>query len=172
MILTLNIIKKSLKLVKEDLEMLKSGEWDPDKESVQASIDNIDLALKDINTLKVQTIMTGILQIKSFLDTRYFFDVLTKRRKKEIVMARKVFVVLCLKYGYSHKQIREKTWVTHTMCIHNSNTFDQIRPIDLEIYNECIDFFNLPIQKYSSVNGIFKPFIDNLELERKIIKNV
>ena len=53
MILTLNIIKKSLKLVKEDLEMLKSGEWDPDKESVQASIDNIDLALKDINTLKV-----------------------------------------------------------------------------------------------------------------------
>jgi len=41
-------IRKALELVLTDLQMLKSGEWSPDKDSVQASIDNVELIASEL----------------------------------------------------------------------------------------------------------------------------
>ena len=41
-------IRKALELVLTDLQMLKSGEWSPDKGSVQASIDNVELIASEL----------------------------------------------------------------------------------------------------------------------------
>jgi len=46
-------IRKALELVLTDLQMLKSGEWSPDKGSVQASIDNVELIASELELVEL-----------------------------------------------------------------------------------------------------------------------
>jgi|TARA_R110002050_G_scaffold233071_1_gene368831 hypothetical protein len=140
--------------------------------------------------------MVSISKIKAFLDSMYGFDVLKKGRKREVVYARKVLISILVDYGYTHKEINHVYNVPHDMCIFHRKTFNQIRPIDLDRYNACIEYYQLPVTIYNSVNAIdkdpsvvkmidkilglgrrdfkyfdnkiFKPFIRNLELEKSI----
>jgi len=48
MVMNKERIRKALELVLTDLQMLKSGEWSPDKDSVQASIDNVELIASEL----------------------------------------------------------------------------------------------------------------------------
>ena len=142
--------------------------------------------------------MITINLIKTHLDLVYGFDVLKKSRKRKIVYARKVLITILVDYGFTHAEIKkEYDWIKHDICIFHRNTFNQITPIDLRIYNKCVEYFQLPIQIYNSVNGIdknpstasmidtllglsrkdikyfdnkiFKPFIRNLKIEQSIM---
>ena len=44
-------ILSMLQLLTEDLEMLREGEWQPDRDSCDASIDNLDSIVYKINNL-------------------------------------------------------------------------------------------------------------------------
>lgn len=142
--------------------------------------------------------MVTINLIKTHLDIVYGFDVLERCRKREVVYARKVLITILVDYGFTHAQIKkEYDWVKHDMCIFHRKTFNQIRPMDLKIYNGCVEYFQLPMPMYNSVNGIdknattasmidillglsrkdikyfndkvFKPFIRDLKTEKSIM---
>jgi len=53
MVMNKERIRKALELVLTDLQMLKSGEWSPDKDSVQASIDNVELIASELELVEL-----------------------------------------------------------------------------------------------------------------------
>jgi|TARA_R110000803_G_scaffold76747_3_gene141489 hypothetical protein len=42
-------IVKRLEIVQEDLEMLQDGSWEPDDESCEASLHNLNYAIKELS---------------------------------------------------------------------------------------------------------------------------
>ena len=138
-------------------------------------------------------------QLKTQLDLIYGFDISTHLRKRKMVCARKVFINLAHNYGYTWSDITPVIDQKHDTCIYHKSTFSSIRAMDLHIYNNCIDYFNLPLQQYYSVSAIdqnpvvgkivdeltkmgrkdvkyfnekvFNPFIRNLRLEKSIMSN-
>jgi len=53
MVMNKERIRKALELVLTDLQMLKSGEWSPVKDSVQASIDNVELIASELELVEL-----------------------------------------------------------------------------------------------------------------------
>jgi hypothetical protein len=90
--------------------------------------------------------------LKIVLDELYGFDICKKSRKRKFVYARKVFVKLAYGYGYTWEDMKEVIGMTHDLCIFHHNSFTSVKPIDLDKYNAAITYFDLPMDKISSMS--------------------
>ena len=107
-------------------------------------------------------------ELKYALDELYGFNIARKSRKSELVYAKKVFITLMKDYGYRWKHMVDVIGLSHDNCIFHYKTFGDIKPIDLSIYNTCIDVFELPMIKYPSVSSINgNPLTDEVILKMK-----
>jgi len=93
-------------------------------------------------------------ELKNVLCHMYGFDMTRKGRKRELVYAKKVFIALSHNYGYRWADILKVINLQHDNCIFHYKSFGDIKTIDLNNYNACIDYFKLPMLKYSSVQAI------------------
>ena len=85
------------------------------------------------------------------LEQLYGFKLWNKGRKGDVVCARKVFCKLASEMGYGPTAMSRATGQPHDLMIYHKNTFHSFLPIDLYHYNACIDYFNLPLNKISSI---------------------
>ena len=81
----------------------------------------------------------------------YDFDISRECRTNHVVRAKKVFIQLCWKYGHRVGNYAPVINVTHANCIFHQKNFHSIFPIDLQMYNACIRYFNLPLEQYGNL---------------------
>jgi hypothetical protein len=93
-------------------------------------------------------------ELKYVLDQMYDFDIGRKTRKRQVVYAKKVFIKLAKEYGFDWIQMKKFVNLQHDNCIFHYKSFGDIKLMDLEKYNACIDYFNLPMMKYPTVSAI------------------
>lgn len=120
--------------------------------------------------------VVSLKQIKGYLDAIYGFDIAQEKRDRSIVYARKVFINIAHRYGYSWIEMEPVIRQKHDTCIYHVKTFSAIKPMDLHVYNACVDALDLPVQKYNSVTSIdanttTNKIVDELmKMSRKDIK--
>ncbi|MGK0464818.1 hypothetical protein [Clostridium sp.] len=141
--------------------------------------------------------MRLVSEIKLVLDHLYGFNIMSKSKKRKYSYARKTFAVLASNYGHTNGIIAESySQLTHDIVIYGHKTFNNIKKIDLENYNKCIDRLSLDVKKIDNLKSlsdneeademhkvlkglgrrdlmyfkskVFKPFIKKLELEASI----
>lgn len=133
--------------------------------------------------------------LRFFIESIYEINIAKRSRSRNYVYARKVFIRLAKDFGYGWRHMKEHTDCSHDTCIFHYNTFDSVRPTDLKVYNDAIDYFELPMNKIHSVRelsptrvrdavnakinslnaedfkyfkaNVFDTFISRLELEKK-----
>ena len=93
-------------------------------------------------------------ELKYVLDQMYGFDISRRTRARAVVYAKKVFIQLAKTYGYDWKDMKDIVKLQHDNCIFHYKSFGDIKPIDLTMYNACIDYFNLPMNKIPTVESI------------------
>ncbi|MFT5875741.1 MAG: hypothetical protein ACI8WT_004737 [Clostridium sp.] len=93
-------------------------------------------------------------ELKFFLDKMYGFDLSIKTKKREKVYAKRVFINLAYNYGYEVQDIHPLMKLKHPVIKHHRSNFGTIMPIDLDMYNKCIDYFDLPMDKIPNVISI------------------
>lgn len=91
-------------------------------------------------------------QLKDFLDEVYGFDIKKNTRLRNYAYAKKVFIRVARDYGYRWIEMEPVIGQTHDLLIYHHDTFNTIKPIDLEKYNICIEHFNLPMEKIPSMS--------------------
>ncbi len=134
--------------------------------------------------------------LRFFIESIYEINIAKRSRARNHVYARKVFVRLAKDFGYGWRHMKEHIDCSHDICIFHYNTFDSVRPTDLKVYNDAIDYFELPMDKIHSIRelsptrvrdavnakinslnaedfkyfkaNIFDPFINRLEFEKKL----
>lgn len=107
-------------------------------------------------------------ELKYVLDELYGFDISARSRKREYVYARKVFITLARDYGYNWIDMHHVIDQKHDECIYHYRTFHVVNPMDLQHYNTCIDYFNLPMEKIPSMawrqnGGLVQNMIDKMK---------
>lgn len=55
-----NTVISKVKTAIKDFEMLQSGEWNPDHDSCQASIDNLDSAVSQLKKPQIKQLMSSV----------------------------------------------------------------------------------------------------------------
>jgi len=93
-------------------------------------------------------------ELKYVLDKMYGFDISRKTRIRSTVYAKKVFIQLAKNFGYGWTEMKPFVALTHDNCIFHYKSFGDIKTEDLVIYNACIDYFNLPMEKIPAVESI------------------
>ncbi len=133
--------------------------------------------------------------LRFFIESIYEINIAKRSRARNYVYARKVFIRLAKDFGYDWKHMKEHTDCAHDTCIFHYNTFNSVRPSDLKVYNNAIDYFELPMDKIHNVRelsptrvrdavnakinslnaedfkyfkaNVFDTFMDRLKLEKK-----
>jgi len=93
-------------------------------------------------------------ELKYVLDQMYGYDITRKTRVRERAYAKKVFITLAKDFGFRWKDIVKVIGQKHDVCIWHHKTFGDIKPMDLMMYNACIDYFNLTMTKIPNVQAI------------------
>lgn len=102
----------------------------------------------DINAISIH-------KIRDFIELSYGIDLKLRTRKRTYAYARKVFCRIGYELGFGQTELAQFIGIKENdMVLYHSSTFHMIKPLDLMIYNKCIDKFNLPLQKYKTVRSI------------------
>lgn len=99
--------------------------------------------------------MRAVSAIKLVLDHLYGFNIMSRSRKRKYSYARKTFAVLASNYGHTNGVIAETySRITHDMIIYGHKTIHNVKKIDIENYNRCIDRLELGIKKIDNLKSL------------------
>lgn len=111
--------------------------------------------------------MLKIEELKNKIDDLYGFDISSKSRKYNIVCAKKIFVHIAIKYGFSRVIVSSAINIDRTVTYRFEQDLASVRNMDIDAYNKCIDDLDLKIDKIKSLN-----FINGSNVQDQIISEI
>ena len=89
-------------------------------------------------------------RLKDYLNEAYGFDITRDTRLRQVAFGKKVFCYIAKEYGFRVRDIKKTIKQPHDLVIYHHKTFHTVMPIDLDIYNKCVEHFEIPLETIPS----------------------